>query len=326
MEKIAYYFDADFETDLFANKVPSYKNNRFNHFFEHLLFFIQPETVFSMRKYSHDYLRWVQTKISHELDISSDKELILKPFQGERINIDLQKKWQNKVEVYRLLKENTILPEGTKTVVKGDPFIEGKLYKSPYSSSGMGHMIFPRDKAKILKALDQSKVLLEEVIRNRCLDFSNLIIDGHSYLYETVVDKYFHFKGCIFSDDFKLPKHLLKDYEQTVSIVKKAIGEYNGVYSIDSYLFTHGGQVELYPACEINMRKTMSFCALKLKELFAPQSKYFEFCIEKSRYANTTRESDFHIRLSPDDNFFQIFIWYGKSKEEVQNHKLRIFR
>ena len=315
MEEVSYYFNADFESSLFNNK--KFISNRFNWEFEYLLFFLlEHPKIYTLKNYDTNYLKEVEGLVSNKINLTHNFADAI-PWLSNNDQKQMKQVLQDKVSLYRLLDQESLLPNDC-TIISDDKSLKDNfLYKSGRSSSGMGHFIYPLHREKIKKMIKHEKFLIEEPIRNRVLDFSTLIQDNDILLqYKNFVDRNFQYKGTLIGEKLTLSDDHREQLLHYISYIKKISGHYTGIYSIDSYLYLEKGIVKIFPICEVNMRATMGYIAYELKRKFAPSFSYAKFTIKKQNHSHK-RRGDHYIMLSPRDTIFSTFLIFSNELEDI---------
>lgn len=315
MEEVSYFFNADFESSLFNNK--KFLSNKFNWEFEYLLFYLlEHPNVYTLKKYSKSYLHEVEALTGNEVNLSQKFENAV-PWLSNSDHKKMKQSLQDKVSLYRLLGQEGALPSESRIISNADELKENFLYKSGRSSSGMGHFVYPLHREKIKKMIDHESYLIEEPIRNRVLDFSTLIQNDEILLqYQNYVDRNFQYKGTLIGLKPSLTDKHEKILLKYISLIRKASGHYNGIYSIDSYLYIKNGEVKIFPICEVNMRATMGYIAYQLKRKFAPSYKLAKFTIKKQNKSLSRRGGNY-IMLSPSDTKFSTYLIFSNELEGI---------
>lgn len=334
MEKIAWLFNGDFEENLFAGKFQKKVSSKANQEFEYFIHFSDPQKIiFSQKKYSEDYQDYIATLTEVSFETTMKAKQIKNWCQGFENAKELQA-WQSKTNLFKFLKEKGHDLDSSDLIDNDQGLEEGFVYKASHSMSGGGHYLYPLHEAKIKKTFKEGFSLLKEPIRNRVLDFSTLIDNGKVICrYENYIDNYFQYKGSTLKESFELPSHLEEQYQKTLEDILVYTKNYQGSFSIDSYLYQKENEIKLYPACEINMRKTMGYIAHLILEKYFSDKKSLKFILmrEPLRIKNYDLCKKFYVEgkslmLSPIENRFKVFAIAGNNDLEIkENEKELLF-
>lgn len=321
------YFNADFEKQLFSNQLKQPESNKLNQELEYLLFFIEPyKTVFTTKNYPENYLEFVSS-------ISGTKPLITKkgdfatPWFGDYNQIDLKRIWQNKLEFYQFLEKYHFHLEGSQIISQEDQLKSDFLYKRGDQMSGRGHFLFPKDQKGILNYLKNGGQLLKEPLVKRSLDYSFLFENGALISeYINDIDNSFQYKGTHLGAKASIDQKLREKINRFLDLINEKLSPYTGNYSLDSYFYERSaGELDWVP-CELNLRKTMGYIALKLKNLYFSDYPYFHLKISTNKCEKLYKKKgkDF-ICLSPLGNKFFIIAMAGKTEVEISKRQRELF-
>ena len=319
MEKVAWLFDADFEKRLFSSQKLPFISTRENQEFEYLIHFLDPDkTIFTHKTYSKSYKEFLKKFNQKDFKTTNNRDFLIKPWCSPYTQTDILKVYQSKLEAYQILQRHGLLENNFSLIQKKENLKENKLYKFAKNSSGRGHYIFPRDKIRLEKLLDNNEVLIEEEIYQRVLDFSTLIKNGKAVkVYENIVDDHFQYRGTMISKDFKLNKEFEKKYQDVQSEIIKMLSDFKGVFSLDSFLYQKNEQIFLFPICEFNMRKTMGYIAYQLQQKYFKEQDYFALVLTRNR-KESPQDHDSLTLLSPMDNLFYVYAAVAPSELELK--------
>ena len=310
MEEVAWIYNSDFEKRLFENRFDKIISTKMTQEFEYFIHLLEPDkTIFTSKKYTNKFIENLE-KISGSSFRTTSRSIRIESWVGDYTNPEILQKLQLKENLLRFLSKENLLENQIKYISKGHLLKNGFLYKSSKSFSGMGHMLFPRDEKKIQTLLQSGEVLIEEALLNRTLDFSTLINNRQIIArYENFVDERFQYKGTLINDRFTLPKALEENYNKSLEKILEYTKEYNGIMSVDSFLYEKDGEIKLYSACELNMRKTMGYFALEFKKKYYPQSKIFKIELIKSSGRSIDLTENM-VDISPGDGLFKVIVTY----------------
>ncbi len=318
MEKIAWIFNSDYEDRLFSNRLTNIQSTKITQEFEYFIHLLNPEyTIFTTKFYSQEYKEFLKEFSGFELKLTTRAKHISN-WCAEYDQLTMRQKLQNKNNLASFLKLDVHFLKSK------DELEEGFLYKYPKSLSGGGHYFFPKDQKKILSLINSGEVLIKEKIYKRYFDFSTLVENGKVIKrYRNFIDDYFQYKGTLIEDDFELDEELEQDYERSIEDILDYSDEYKGVMSIDSFCYFENTRKHLYPACELNIRKTMGYIAFRLKEKYFNKFSNLKLLLMKNpnkeiQRLNLEKEiGDKVIMLSPSNNRFLVFIIFSNEKEEL---------
>lgn len=322
MEKIAYLFNADFEEKLVQKSFKTFESSKINQEFEYLIHWLDPEMpIYTQKNYSLEYRNKVSkiTKSEFKTTTSGKVELFCQNFD----QIDLVLKLSSKFETMKFLQKNNLITYDVEFIKNEDHLTIEGLYKSPFGVSGSGHYIYPRDKQKILKIINEYGHILKEPVLNRSKDFSSLFVNGeYIATYENYIDNRFQYKGSFFSPNNLFSEDIDKRYKNFMTTLIDYTGDYQGIMSIDGFLYNKNS--EIHPCCEINARKTMGYVAYSIWKKYFTRCEYFKFLLFKNNFSKKKLDSftceldNGAILLSPKDNRFLIFCLGGEDFNELK--------
>jgi hypothetical protein len=332
MEEVSWIFNVDFEQRLFRNDFSNIQSNRMSQEFEFFMFLLNPDdTVFTTKKYSDDYLTKIESMTGIFPKITT-KSKNIKGWCAEYQNVELLKKLQLKENTLKFLIDNGLTSADITFIKSMDDVEEGYLYKYSKSLSGGGHMHFPKHAAKIKKLINSGETLIKEKVLERVTDFSTLIDDGKVLArYENEVDDFFQYKGTIIGDELILPSGLEEEYNYAISKFLDYTKDHRKVLSIDSFTYTEDKVLKLFPACEINVRKTMGHTATQLKKLYFSDAKWMKLGLRKNTLTaeskvKISKECSTNIQvISPLDNTFIVYICVADSREHLERLTQELF-
>ena len=324
MEELTYFFNIDFEKNLFSNSINHIHSNRFTQEFEFFIHLIDPQSrIYSQKRYTKEYQDYIKSFTGYRISTTQSKGNI-KLWCNEYSNTDVLKKIQLKENLLKKLLQHKLLDIEIEFIKKQEKLEKDFLYKYSKSLSGAGHMSFPKDEKRLLSLLRAGETIIKEKKLDRIFDFSTLY-EKNNYLcrYENEVDEYYQYKGTIIGHE--LPE--LNLYKEELQELEKVISEftkhYSGVFSVDSFLYRDLGETKLYTACEINARKTMGYCAYKIKEKYFSSSNFLKMKLVRNNDLVFDREKlsrlfdDKVYLISPQDNRFFVFIFLGATRLEL---------
>lgn len=295
---MSWLFNADYEGFLFSGK-NEYNpiSNKINQEFEYLIHFFEDKPIFTTKKYSKEYTDHVEAMTGREFRTTSSNEKVLNWWcsvgEIEQDRLLHSKLTSTKFSIQRGFESEAKIIDSSDAKL-----MSNMVYKLPGEFSGRGHLVYPKDAKRIKKLLAQSKCLIEEPLRNRVQDFSSLALAQDKIIsYENIVDEKFQYKGTKLISP-KMNEGYFKAINETVDFYLQMGATFP--FSIDSYSYIDKDTVKTAAVCEVNVRKTMGYIALKLKEFFSSD-------LGALLIANSRKESiPDTIWLSPRENLFQL--------------------
>ena len=328
MEEVAWLFNGDFENNLFSDSMDEKVSSKVNQEFEYLIHLINPvKQIYTTKKYSKEYDSYIECITGKDFKRTHQSKNIQNWCQSfsERKKL---RKLQSKQELLKYLQQDDLVPSDSQIISSINLLKEGFLYKKNNSMSGMGHFIMPQQEVKIKSLLAQGISLIEEPIRNRVLDFSTLIYENKEVaVYENIVDEFFQYKGTVIDANFSIPKNLEVKLEKTKKYLEGYLKDYHGHLSIDHYLYKEAHELKLYPACEINVRKTMGYIAFEVFQKYFDGQGVCKLLLVNQKmktlnYEKIKLELGSHgLLLSPADNRFKVFVITASSRDELSDYE-----
>jgi len=275
----AFKVNADYESELFESGSPPKK---LNEFLEFLVLFLEERPLFSHKKYSDTYLKYVESITRRKPIIVSHGEF--DNWWGQLKDKDLEKKLNSKLTSFEVRKSLTPLLESWLIKKSEDliglPLNFPLLAKSLSGMSGKGHKVFYQ--ASDLDSYTTFPFLLEP-LKKRIKDFSAYVFDNkRAIFYENFVDDKFQYKGTLIRNHFNPIIENLSFYEQIDLEEWKRYQEnlatimtyYNSFdlkqgFSIDSFVYENDSKKQIYPLCEVNYRKTMGLVCYSLAKRYS---------------------------------------------------------
>lgn len=331
--------NADYELELFHHKKAS---PAINHSIEFLLFYLNDRDLYSDKKYSTDYLSYVEKLTGHCPRIIRDGAF--ENYWGPLKSYDKEKWWNSKITSTQLLIQkgwcsDTHILKNKMDLEKLN-FSRELLLKDPFGMSGQKFQLLRRDRDLkerqeiILRALDHGPLIIEPWL-NRIYDFSQYIFsDGTRIAYQNQVDENFQYKGTIFSNyQAAQLKHLpfysrLSEekwayfHSQTEAIIEfysREANEYG--YSIDSFIYEDEGELKIRVMTEINYRQTMGRITYELANKYAPAKKWKALlltkCVSGAALWKRCLDLEGIMVLSPGDSRFEIILLSAENQNEA---------
>lgn len=334
--------NADYEGQLFYGKPgPQVLNQSLESF----IFFIENRPVLSTKKYSTEFLDYVES-ITHHRPQLINKSDFSQNWWGDYQQIDLERKLNSKITSAELI-QNHKWCERT-FVIREDndinfvPFDRTYLVKNPYGMSGQrfltidpalphGYLIFQ------IKQWIKSGPLIVEPLLNRKFDFSCYVFSETSQIYyQNMVDKHYQYKGTVFFNYLKPDiEHLsfyndlsLKHWHDYQHQVKEIISFYKELkpisgFSIDSFIYFED-ELKIRALSEVNYRRTMGRVTYELAKKYNHDRPWAQLIIGKSSQSDGGfgffknkmkdllwshgKESGFIILTSGDSRFEILFL------------------
>lgn len=332
--------NADYEVELFHQKLAPVA---INESIEFLLFFLSTKPLYSKKKYSLEFLKYVENLIGHYPEVVSQGPF--ENFWGPLKDIAIEKWWNSKITSTNFIIEQNwcnktcIISNGNET--KNLDWTQDYVVKDPFGMSGQKFHILKKEmsiserEAHIHKSLLTGQLILEPWF-DRKFDFSQYVFpNGEIIAYQNIVDNKFQYKGSIFEDINSAELKNLPSYEklslekwndfeiQTQKIIefyRKHPNEYG--YSIDSFIYEEHGELKIRVMSEINYRKTMGRVAYELSQKLGENFSWTALVLTKSSPEisplwKTLKEKNVMV-LSPGDSRFDILFLRAKNPIEGQ--------
>lgn len=310
---MSFFFNVEYEKYLEQNKSDPYHSNKISQEFEYLINYLDPTSeIYTTKNYSKDFLDKFKELTGVSFKMTHRKKVVI-PWCQDSSDFSMLQKLQDKKKTLTFFKEKGVIKHHLELINNKEKLEEGFLYKEPFSLSGMGHYSYPKDKIKIENLLLEKELIKEERL-DRKIDFSTLVKNGKVLgRYQNFVDDHFQYKGTIISKDFKLEDHLEEPYHKALQIILAYSKDYSGIMSIDSFTYQKNNELYLQPISEINARKTMGYCALKMKEKYFPKFNHFLFFLKRNDNSLINR-----MMISPIENRFHIYTVGAQSLSELK--------
>lgn len=329
MEEIAYLFNGDFESQIFLRKNISKQSSKMNQEFEYFISFLNPDLyIYTHKVYTPEFQLFFKDFTGKNIQTSTQaKEVIA--WCNNYENLDLIKKLQDKVQTLSFLLENNLIQHKAQVINKESKLREGFLYKDPYSLSGMGHMHIPQHEAKVKTLLSSGRVLIEEEILDRDMDFS-ILVENNKFvaIYENYVDEYYQYKGTYLKPELKFTHTIQREIDKALENVLTYAQTYSGPLSIDAFTYRANEDLFVHPCCEINARKTMGYFTYHFKQKYFSSSSHFKLILQRNKKQIRSRievEKLGALLISPLENQFYVICIPGNSEEEVSKKELSLF-
>lgn len=316
--------NADYEISLFEGKEAP---QIINHSLEFLALFLEERPLASTRKYSDEYLSYIEKVTGRKPSVVSTNDA--ENWWGSLKEKALESKLNSKVFSAALSEECQVIDSPDQMNLE-----DGKKYlgKNPFGMSGQNIIVFDKNHlSEIELALKKTGKIIVEPFYDRYKDFSHYVFpDGKSICYENIVDNRFQYKGTIFRDLTSPSLESLKFYNEVdaeewkkfqasfIRISQAMISEgATSGYSIDSFCYKENNKIHVRALCEINYRKTMGLMAWMLAQKFASDKKWAMLILGKSlKSGKRITEISECLHLSPGDTRFEMFFLFADSEEE----------
>lgn len=293
----------DFENVLSGSS----SDNSLSHPVEYLYAYITDDSIATNKNYSEDFLSKIErisgrkAKFTKELSLAHN-------YWGDLSNIQLARKLNSKITWAKYGNERnfnkvkSFIFDGSSEM----PQLNDReyIFKSEFNLSGRGVQRIPRGFQP--KTLGVVVELLE-----RKQDFSLLFHPEEEKFihYKTLVDSFFHFKGCYFEKNFFFPK--AQNYAKDVlSEILLSVNQPD-FFSIDC--FTYGKEESLFFLSEVNYRKSIGQIGYEFSLNFQKKPYGGLFIIP----CNKLKKEYLECSLSPMESRIQFFWLEAQSEAEL---------
>lgn len=326
--------NADYESVLFKNKpLP-----KINEALEFLAFFLEERPVVTSKKYSREYLKYIESITGKEPHTITEGNF--ENWWGRLENIELEKKLNSKEMSAEFNKDSYVINS-----LSDLPELSGQtlLAKNPYGMSGQNFSMVEEERLENLEVMLKNGKVVVEPFFDRLYDFSHYIYpNGIRVCYENVVDKKFQYRGTIFRDytrpvadtlsfHNKVDKVEWDKFSETLNQIIKLYSttEISTGFSVDSFVYREESQLKIRALSEVNYRKTMGQIAFDLSVKFGGVRRFSAFLLSKSsgiNFGNMKEKiksigwrhdlSRGVIILSPGDVRYDMFFLSALNEEE----------
>lgn len=308
------FVNSDYEETLYSKNPFQISSNKKNQQFEFFAWLLGYQKIYSNRVYDENYLNFIK-KITNEKNIFVSQEKPKHYFWGNLNPLDEMRKLNSKMTSTSFAIENNLCHESTRLINGPYHLQENEIAKSPFSFSGRGHFVGP-------KQIETNEELIIEKKLERVLDFSALCFKEQTIFYQNIVDERFQYRGSLITNLNEHP-HFLNEkisklYINDLKKIRKYFDyglEYEESYSIDSFLYKEKNEIKLYSLCEVNYRSTMGKMAYLLSKKYLKDFPYHFLGLSKN--LPESRESKNHLHLSSNDNFFHVILLGANSESEI---------
>jgi hypothetical protein len=314
--EMSFAFNVDFEDFLKSdNDEYQFISTKKTQEFEYFILWLEEDPLYSLKKYEPSYLEFIKNFNKFKITTSKEK---LKMWICEIYNKNEQRVLNSKIASSTFAIENNMAHKNTTLEKYKTVFQDGYLYKEEFGVSGIGTSKTEQSYNKL------SFPLVKEPLLDRNFDFSTLFYDESSCIYQNHIDDYFQYKGTTIGLNFDYFEWI-HQYKEDIQKIKNKFFSSKNPMSIDSFLYQENGEDKVYTLSEVNNRKTMGYCALKLKEKLGSKHHYarlrlFRTKDLKKNFDHEKVYSQFDkkvIPLSPLDNVFVTFLILEDSLGEL---------
>jgi hypothetical protein len=329
--------NADYEVELFHQKLAP---PAMNQSIEFLLFFLESRSLFSQKKYSSEYLHYVEKLTGRAPQIVNKG-----PFEnywGSLKNIEVEEWWNSK-----LTSSELIIQKGWCTdtlIIRSEDDLKkistnrDLLLKDPYGMSGQKFQLLRfgtslKERQEVLEKSLRNKPFIIEPYLNRRYDFSQYIFpDGKVIAYQNEVDEKFQYKGTVFNcvqsaclEDLTFYSQISEakwDHfrDQTQQIIDFYSLHPNELgYSIDSFIYQENDELNIRVMSEINYRRTMGRMTYELSHKYAANKSWTALLMAKTSVTPLWKifsGNEGVMVLSPGDSRFEILFLYAQNRAQ----------
>jgi hypothetical protein len=329
--------NADYEVELFHQKLAP---PGINQSIEFLLFFLESRPLFSGKKYSSEYLHYVEKLTRHPPRIVNKAPY--ENYWGALKNIEVEKWWNSKLTSTELIIQkgwctDTLIIRSENDLKKINANRD-LLLKDPYGMSGKKFQLLRsgtslKERQEVVRQALKNHPIIIEPYFNRRFDFSQYLFpDGKLIAYQNEVDEKFQYKGTAFNcvqsaclEDLSFYPLISEDKwahfkDQTQQIIEFYSFHPNELgYSIDSFIYEEHGELKIRIMSEINYRRTMGRMTYELSERYAANKSWTALLMAKTS-ANPLWKILAGIEgvmvLSPGDSRFEILFLCADNRTE----------
>ena len=335
----AFRVNADYEYELFHQKTAPPAINQTIEFF---LFFLSTHPLYSQRKYSAEYLKYVEKLTGRVPQVVNQG--VFENFWGSLNNRELEKWWNSKITSTELIIQKGWCVD-TQIIHNPDDLKKlnwnrDLLIKDPYGMSGQKFQLLglklplKERQDSLIRALQGGPLIVEPWFKRK-YDFSQYIFsDGQQIAYQNLVNEKFQYKGTVFNN---LKSASLKDltfysqvgeekWSQFCSQTQAIIYFYSRYpnecgYSIDSFIYEEAGELKIRVMSEINYRRTMGRTAYELSKKFATDQAWSALVLIKTSPTSAPLWKSFPrsknvMVLSPGDSRFEVIYLSARDKDQ----------
>ena len=311
---------------------------------ECLVLFLEDRPLLTKKKYSSEYLSYVESVIGKKPNFASGDSF--ENWWGRLQDYDLERFLNSKITSSEINLKYDWCP-GLKIIWSAedlDHYPGALIFKNPYGMSGQKFKFF-RDGASFEEQLEwvsrslSHGDLIREPHLKRTHDFSHYVFsDGAVIAYQNMIDEQGQYRGTLFQDHHRPIIESLSFYDQVdwtqfreqFEIIKQ---EYASPieYSVDSFVYREAEVLKIRALCEVNARRTMGRVAYDLSRKFAASAKWTYFFMTKSQgdFKSMRKKLEPLLKnglmiLTPGDTRFEMFFLSAADAAEGRE-KLRLF-
>lgn len=319
--------NADYEVELFHQKLAP---PAINQSIEFLLFFLESRPLFSVKKYSAEYLHHVEKLTGCLPNIVNNGTY--ENYWGSLKNIEIEKWWNSKLTSTELIIQKKWCSETV--VIKNEDDLtkintnKDLLLKDPYGMSGQKFQLLKcgtslKERQEVVRKILKNHPIIIEPYFNRRFDFSQYLFpDGKLIAYQNEVDEKFQYKGTVFNcvqsaclkdlsfyslineDKWAHFRHQTQQIVDFYSLYPNELG-----YSIDSFIYEENGELNIRVMSEINYRRTMGRMTYELSQKYAANKSWTALLMAKTSATplwEILAGTEGVMVLSPGDSRFEV--------------------
>lgn len=343
--------NVDYESFLFSNIKGK---DVLNHTIEFLALFIEDRSLLSTKKYSPEYLDYIDSLTGHAPTIVSNG--VFENWWGKLQDIELERILNSKITSTELTItkgwcDKTFIIKDL-SEINSHELSSRNIAKSPFGMSGQNFYLFngpvlTDENEKSINQLLKSGPVIVEPFFERRFDFSHYYFSHKDLIcYENIVDSRFQYKGSVFNQIsssrkeslsfFKLISH--DEWARFDTALNEIISFYSKAsvksgFSIDSFVYEEQGEFKIRFLSEVNFRRTMGRVAYELALKFNGHHQFAMLILAKQ----TLGKISFHnlkskldsilykksgdsgvIILSPGDTRFEMFFIISSNRHNGQ--------
>ncbi|WP_408098868.1 hypothetical protein ACJVC5_08100 [Peredibacter sp. HCB2-198] len=322
--------NADYEIALFEGRpAPKIVNQSL----EFLALFLEQKPLFSTKKYSQDYLDYVEAISGHKPVIVASGPT--ENWWGKLADLHLEQRLNSKIESSKLLidqgwDDHTFIIHSLDELQN----LDDRLYlaKNPFGMSGQNFVTFNKCAVNKVEPLLKHGAVIVEPLFDRKYDFSHYVFsDGKRICYQNLVDDKFQYRGTVFNGGTTIQdlsfysdvsqSEWKKFQERVEAIIKhyRSIGATDG-FSIDSFVYLERGELKIRVMSEVNYRRTMGLVAHELAQKYG--NRWSCFLLGKTLNHKQVPVDPHLIQLSPGDTRFEMFFLSGGKEKFLELKRL----
>jgi hypothetical protein len=295
--EVVYYNNADYEQFLLSHKKNyQFQLSKINKEFEYFILITEDNPLYTDSQFSKEYSQRIKNTFAKEFHTTKENKS-LTPWC---MPLNTSSKIVSKKTAMKFNQDHFGYSD-IKLVSKEDKLKDNTYYVLDGELSGRGHYLFPRDRVRIQKLLNDGHELICEPKRERKRDISTLFLSRDEFVvYENIIDQQCQYKGTLIKnyDGEVWYQDYLKDINKIHDYYKSLGIQYP--FSIDSYFYSEGSDIKLKVLSEVNARKTMGWMANWLHRFFSCKESFFY--ISRYEFSLTSQ-----IQLNPKGKLFNCY-------------------